>query len=209
MRGAVFVPPPADDGRDDPEWSWKYEQRYGAPKLDQREEVLRIALDVLSHGGRKDLGPIVAALHRIKAEAFEAARDGLTIDLQREHLKEADMIRRNLTEWLPRAIRLHERLNPDDLPAGRRLRQMYEEMLRALTFDERMTDQERALRDWVFDPSLLEKVPLRRAKQTNPDAQLVKYAHELLSDAGVPREQHRDLLWAIGLMDENGIPGIR
>jgi hypothetical protein len=207
MRGDVSVPPPPNDGRDDPEWSWKYEQQYGAPKRDDRESVLRTGLNLLSDGGKKDIGPVIAALQQIKGRAFENAIDGLHVDLQREQVEEADRIRRNLTKWLARAIDLHRRLNPDDLPAARRFRQMYEDMLTALTFDVPdvpMTEQERALRDWVFDPTLLSKVTLRRPRQTNPDAQLVKYAHEVLSGAGVPRDQHGDLLWAIGLVEENG-----
>lgn len=174
MRGEVSVPHPPHDGRDDPEWSWKYEQQYGVER-DNRESVLKIALNVLADEG-KDISAVVTALQQIKHKAFENAMDVMKIDVQREHLKEADMIRRNLTAWLPRAIRLHQQLNPDNLEKGLRFRRMYEEMLTARTFDEPMTAEQRALRDWVFDPSLLEKVPLRRQKQTNPHAQLVKWS---------------------------------
>jgi hypothetical protein len=200
----VAVPPPPQDGGDDPSWSWKYEQKYGAPKLKEREEALRIALNVLSNKGKKDLGPIVSALQRIKAAAFENALLGLTVDLQRTHAEEADVIRRTLTKWLARAIDLHRRLNPDDLPAARRFRNTYEAMLTALTFDEPMTDQERAQRDWLFNPHLLKAAPLRRERQGNPDGRIVEYAHDVLSAAGAPREHHRDLLWAIGVVDEDG-----
>jgi hypothetical protein len=55
MREVSVLPPSNEDT--DTEWSWKYEQRYGAPKLADRESALSIALDVLSNGG-KDLQPI-------------------------------------------------------------------------------------------------------------------------------------------------------
>lgn len=201
MQG-IAVPRLPDDGVSDPEWSWKYEQRYGAPKLKDRESVLRIALNVLSGGGR-DLRPIVEALTEIKRQAFENASLGLMIDLQREQAKEADLIRRNLTKWLARAVRLHQQLNPDDLPTGRRSRETYEAMLTALTFDQSMTDSERALRDWLFAPRPA-AMKRRRDKTTNPDAPLVKTAKRLLADAKVPPEHRVDLLWAIGVVDENG-----
>ena len=171
MRREVSVPRPPDDGGDEPEWAWKYEQRHGAPKLKDRESALRIALNVLSDSGR-DLRPIVEALHEIKRQAFENARIGLTIDLQREEADEADLIRRNLTKWLARAVRLHRQLNPDDLPTGRRPRRTYEAMLTALTFDQSMTDSERAFRDWLFAPRPA-AMKRRRDKRTNPDAPLV------------------------------------
>lgn len=189
-------------GDNDPDWSWKYEQQYGAPKLKDRESALRIALNVLSGSG-KDVRPIVEALHQIKRQAFENARLGLTIDVQREEANEADLIRRNLTKWLARAVRLHEQSNPDDLPTGRRFRRTYEAMLTALTFHEPMTDQERALRDWLFAPRPA-AMGRRRATQGNPDAMLVNDAHRLLTRVKVPREQRGDLLWAIGVVNEKG-----
>ena len=199
----ISVPPPPDTGDGDPEWSWKYEQRYGAPQLKDRETTLQIALTVLLDGGRKDVRPIVAALHQIKQIAFENARLGLTLDLQRGEAEEADLIRRNLTKWLGRAVRLHQRSNPDDLSTGRRSRRTYEAMLTALTFNKPMTDQERALRDWLFAPRPA-AMGRRRETQGNPDAMLVKDAHRLLAEAKVPREQHGDLRWAVGVVDENG-----
>jgi hypothetical protein len=76
-------------------------------------------------------------------------------------------------------------------------------MLTALTFDQPMTDQERTLRDWLFAPRPPAMVR-RRETQGNPDAPLVKDAKRLLADAKVPPEQRVDLLWAIGVVDENG-----
>jgi hypothetical protein len=201
MQG-IAVPRLPDDGVSDPEWSWKYEQRYGAPKLKDRESVLRIALNVLSDGGSTDIRPVVAALQEIKQAAFENARRGLTLDLQREDAEEANLIRRNLTPWLVRAVRLHQRTNPDDLPTGRRFRRTYEAMLTALTFDGPITD-DRTLRDWLFAPRPAAMLR-RRKKRGNPDAPLVEEAKRLLADAKVPREHRVDLLWAIGIVDENG-----
>jgi integrase len=177
MRGVAVQLPP-DDGGSDPEWSWKYEWQYGAPKRDDRKMVLELAFERLLKSG-KDLPSVVAALQQIKGKAFENAIDGLQVDLQREQVEEADLIRCNTGKWLKRAVDLHRRLNPDDLPAGRRFRRMYEDMLTALTFDEPATEQERELRDCVFDPRLL-KAATRREKQGNPDAKLVKVAHRLL-----------------------------
>lgn len=199
MRGVTVPPPPGDD----PEWSWNYEQQYGAPKLKDRESVLGITLKVLSDGGKRDIRAIVAALQRIRHRAFENARLGLTLDLQREGAEESVLIRRNLTKWLARAIRLHQQSNPDDLPTGRRFRHTYEAMLTALTFGELMTEQERASRDWLFAPYPA-AMRRRRNSQGNPDASLVKEAHRLLAAVKVPHEQHRDLLWAIGVVDESG-----
>lgn len=198
LRG-VPVPPPEDDA---PEWSWKYEQQYGAPKLKDRESALRITLNVLSNGG-KDVRTVVGALQQIKGDAFENARLGLTIDLHREEAEEADLIRRNLMKWLARAVRLHQQSNPNDLPTGLRSRRTYEAMLTALTFDQSMTDSERALRDWLFAPRPA-AMKRRRDKRTNPDAPLVKTAKRLLADAKVPPEHRVDLLWAIGIVDEKG-----
>jgi hypothetical protein len=202
MRREVSVPRPSDDGGDDPEWAWKYEQRHGASKLKDRELVLQDTLTLLARNG-KEVGRIVATLRDIKSMAFENARRGLTLDLQREHFDTADLIRRNLTKWLARAVSLHRESNPDDLPTGRRFRRTYEAMLTALTFDEPMADEGRALRDWLFAPHP-KTMPRRRTRQGNPDATLVKDARALLADAGVGRDHHGHLLWAIGVLDENG-----
>ena len=86
MRGEVSVPHPPGDGRADPEWSWKYEQEYGADLAD-RELALQTELDVLADKGT-DVGAVVAALRRIKHLAFRAAFRRLTLDLHREHVDE-------------------------------------------------------------------------------------------------------------------------
>ena len=83
--------------------------------------MLQDTLNVLSDGGKTDVRPVIATLQQIKQRAFETARLGLTLD-QREDAEEADVIRRNLTKWLARAVRLHQWSNPDDLPTGRRFR---------------------------------------------------------------------------------------
>ncbi|HKR47370.1 MAG TPA: hypothetical protein VJU59_48205, partial [Paraburkholderia sp.] len=78
MQG-ISVPRPPENGDVEPEWSWKYEQRYGAPKLEDRESVLLIAFQVLSDAGT-DIGLVVDTLYHIKHMAFESAMDGLTTD---------------------------------------------------------------------------------------------------------------------------------
>jgi hypothetical protein len=202
----VIVPPLQGEERD-PEWSWKYEQEYGLPDWEDREVSLALVLNVLSDGGKRDLQPIIAVLHEIRGLAYENARLGWTLKHRRENAEEADRIRRNLVKWLKPAIRLHQRLNPDDLSSPLRFRRMYEAMLTALTFPERMTDEEtdeeRTVRDWLLSPSP-PSMTRRRKARGNPDAVLVREAHRLLTRARVPREHHRELLWAIGLLDKNG-----
>jgi hypothetical protein len=203
LRG-VSVPPPTDDVRD-PEWSWKYERKYGVSKARDRESTLRLVLNVLSDNGKREMPPIVDVLHKIKGIAFEGALLGFITAHQREDAEEADTIRRSLTKWLARAVRLHERLNHASLPSGLRFQRAYQDMLEALTFSKVGSsgkDLEPA-RDWLLAPR--PKAAVRRRKtRGNPDAALVKEAHRLLSNAKVPRKHHREVLWAIGLLDQNG-----
>ena len=201
LRG-ISVPPPPGDTRD-PEWSWSYERKYGAPNARDREASLRIVLSVLARKGRRDIRAIVAALHKIKGLAFEDALLGFIRTHQRQDAEEADIVRRNLTKWLARAVRLHKRLNNADLSAGLRFRRAYERMLTALNGDETATAQEEAARDWILSPRPAGAVR-RRSARGNPDEVVVKEAHRLLTEAKVPKEHHRELLLAIGLLQPRG-----
>ena len=81
LRG-VRVPPPSPDASDS-EWSWKYERRYGSPKLNDREDSLRTELGVLT-GAKCDLKAVVQVRRQIKHAQFTMVLSGTTIDRQRE-----------------------------------------------------------------------------------------------------------------------------
>jgi hypothetical protein len=192
----IRVPPPDDH---DLQWSWSYEQKYGAPKLAEREELLTTAFDNLRSRGA-NIEHTIAVLHQIKSMAFTTAVEGALLDRQREDADEADKIRRNLTKWLRRAIDLHRALNPDELPAGRQFRLAYEAMLTALTFDGGMSLEQRAERDWLLFPRP-PAMRQRRATAGNPDALVINKAQSLLTEAGVHPDFHNELLRAIGVVE--------
>jgi hypothetical protein len=193
--------PRLPDTHSDPDWSWTRERRYGVPRLDERRNALEIALNVLRSKGRS-VEAVVAALQQIKHLSFEDAYLGLMLNHQRHEAEESDKIRRNLTKWLKRAIQFHREINPDSLPAGLLFQRRHEALLMMLTFDPSMTAQERAVRDWILSPR--QGAMHRRKTKGNPDAILVKTAHQVLSDAKVPRDLRVPLLFAIGLMDRKG-----